>query len=135
MTPCSEPGRPRRVYTVRRRAIRGERGIVRRTSYFRALSVVRVHGELRGIYHSFRQRGKPAMWPWFLLGRRTVSGVRWRVRAALYMRILVATRYNPVIRAFYQKLLPAGEAKEAALAACTRKLLPIVNSLMKSGRH
>ena len=68
-------------------------------------------------------------------GRRTVWGVRSRVRAALYMGTLVATRYNSVIRVFYQRLLAAGKAKKVALVACMRKLLTIPNSMVKSGRH
>ena len=68
-------------------------------------------------------------------GRRTVWGGRSRVRAALYMGPLVATRYNSVIRVFYQRLLAAGKAKKVALVACMRKLLTIPNSMVKSGRH
>ena len=68
-------------------------------------------------------------------GRRTVWGGRSRVRATLYMGTLVATRYNPVIRVFYQRLLVAGKAKKVALVACMRKLLTILNSMVKSGRH
>jgi transposase len=68
-------------------------------------------------------------------GRRTVWGGRLRVRAALYMGTLVATRYNSVIRVFYQRLLAAGKAKKVALVACMRKLLTILNSMVESGRH
>ena len=68
-------------------------------------------------------------------GRRTVWGGRFRVRAALYMGTLVATRYNSVIRVFYQRLLAAGKAKKVALVACMRKLLTILNSMVESGRH
>ena len=68
-------------------------------------------------------------------GRRTVWGGRSRVRAALYMGTLVATRYNPVIRVVYQRLHAAGEAKKVALVACMRKLLTILNSMVKPGRH
>ena len=68
-------------------------------------------------------------------GRRTLWGGRSRVRAALYMGTLVATRYNPVIRVFYQRLLAAGKAKKVALVACMPKLLIIINSMVKSGRH
>ena len=68
-------------------------------------------------------------------GRRTVWGGRSRVRATLYMGTLVATRYNPVIRVFCQRLLAAGKAKKVALVACMRKLPTILNSMVKSGRH
>ena len=63
--------------------------------------------------------------------RRTVWGGRARVRAALYMGALVASRFNPVIRDFYQRLLAAGKPKKLALTACMRKLLIILNSMLK----
>ena len=66
-----------------------------------------------------------------LRGKRTVWGGRARVRAALYMGALVASRYNPVIRDFYQRLLAAGKPKKLALTACMRKLLVILNSMLK----
>ncbi len=66
-----------------------------------------------------------------LRGKRTVWGGRAKVRAALYMAALVATRFNPVIRAFYQKLLAAGKPKKVALTACMRKLLTILNAMLK----
>lgn len=64
-------------------------------------------------------------------GRRRVWGGRAHVRAALYMSALVATRYNPVIRAFYQRLCAAGKAKKVALTACMRKLLTMLNAMIK----
>ena len=63
-------------------------------------------------------------------GKRVVWGGRAPVRAALYMATLVATRFNPVIRAFYQRLLAGGKAKKVALTACMRKLLTILNSML-----
>ncbi|MFQ6029188.1 MAG: IS110 family transposase [Dehalococcoidia bacterium] len=66
-----------------------------------------------------------------LRGRRKVWGGGARVRAALYMAALVATRCNPPIRAFYQRLLAAGKAKKVALVACMRKLLGILNAMIK----
>lgn len=68
-----------------------------------------------------------------LRGRRIVWGGRAHVRAALYMSALVATRYNPVIRAFYQRLCAAGKAKKVALTACMHKLLTILNTMLKHG--
>jgi len=47
------------------------------------------------------------------------------------MSALVATRYNPVIRAFYQRLCAAGKAKKVALTACMRKLLTMLNAMFK----
>ena len=49
----------------------------------------------------------------------------------LYMGALVAARYNPVIRNFYQRLLAAGKPKKLALTACMRKLLVILNSMLR----
>lgn len=66
-----------------------------------------------------------------LRGRRTVWGGRARVRTALYMAAIVAARFNPIIRGFYQRLCAAGKAKKVALVACMRKLLVIVNSMLK----
>ena len=66
-----------------------------------------------------------------LRGKRTVWGGRAQVRAALYMAALVASRFNPVIRAFYQRLCAAGKAKKVALTACMRKLLMILNAMLK----
>ncbi len=64
-------------------------------------------------------------------GRRSCWGGRARVRVALYMATLVATRYNPVIGAFYRRLCEAGKAKKVAITACMRKLLTIVNAMVK----
>jgi transposase len=64
-------------------------------------------------------------------GKRLVWGGRASIRGALYMATLVATRRNPVIRAFYQRLLTAGKPKKLALTACMRKLLTILNAMVK----
>ena len=66
-----------------------------------------------------------------LRGRRTIWGGRARVRAVLYMGALSASRHNPLIRAFYQRLLAAGKPKKVALTACMRKLLVILNAMLK----
>ena len=63
-------------------------------------------------------------------GKRTVWGGRAQIRAARYMAALVAARFNPVIRAFYQRLRAAGKAKKVVLTACMRKLL-ILNAMLK----
>jgi transposase len=65
-------------------------------------------------------------------GRRTIWGGRATVRAVLYMSTLVATRYNPVIREFYESLLAVGKVKKVALIACMRKLLTILNAMIKN---
>jgi transposase len=66
-----------------------------------------------------------------LRGQRTIWGGRAPVRAVLYMGALVASRSNPLIRAFYERLLAAGKPKKVALTACMRKLLTILNAMMK----
>ena len=67
-----------------------------------------------------------------LRGKRKVWGGRRTIRTALYMSALVATRYNPTIRCFYEHLLAAGKAKKVALTACMRKLLIILNAIIKN---
>lgn len=64
-------------------------------------------------------------------GRRTVWGGRATVRAVLYMATLAATKHNAVIRRFYQRLRVAGKSKKVALTACMRKLLTILNAMLK----
>ncbi|WP_339053800.1 IS110 family transposase [Arsenophonus endosymbiont of Crataerina pallida] len=68
-------------------------------------------------------------------GRRTIFGGRDGVRTALYMAALVATRFNPVIKAFYMRLLAAGKAKKVALVACMRKLLTILNAMLRKNEE
>ena len=63
-------------------------------------------------------------------GKRAVWGGRGRVRTVLYMGTLAATRFNPVIKAFYTRLCAAGKAKKVALTACMRKLLSILNAML-----
>ena len=64
-------------------------------------------------------------------GQRTCWGGRANVRAALYMPTLVAVRHNPVLHAFYDSLLAAGKPKKVALTACMRKLLTVLNAMLK----
>jgi len=64
-------------------------------------------------------------------GTRRCWGGRADVRAVLYMATLAAVRCNPVLRAFYQRLLAAGKLKKVAVA-CMRKLLPILNAMVKT---
>ncbi len=68
-------------------------------------------------------------------GKRSVWGGRARVRSALYMGALVASRRNPVLREFYQRLLDAGKPKKLALTACMRKLLTTLNSMVRTGER
>lgn len=64
-------------------------------------------------------------------GKRRIHGGRARARKALYMAALTASRYNPALRDFYQRLLSAGKPVKVALTACMRKLLLILNALLK----
>lgn len=66
-----------------------------------------------------------------LRGSRSIWGGRARLRATLYMGTLVAVRHNPVLRAFYERLVAVGKAKKVALTACMRKLLTILNAMVK----
>ncbi len=67
-----------------------------------------------------------------LRGKRMIHGGRASLRASLYMAALVASRRNPVIREFYQRLLAAGKPKKLALTACMRKLLTILNAMART---
>ena len=66
-----------------------------------------------------------------LRGKRSVWGGRSQVRAVLYMATLVATRRNPAIQAFYERLIAAGKPKKVALTACMRKLLTVLNAMVR----
>jgi len=66
-----------------------------------------------------------------LRGRRITWGGRAKVRTALYMAALVASHRNPVLRSFYQRLVRAGKAKKLALVAVMRKLLTILNAIIR----
>jgi transposase len=67
-------------------------------------------------------------------GKRRIWGGRAEVRAVLYMATTVAMRHNPVIRAFYERLLAAGKPKKVAIVACMRKLLTILNAMLRDQR-
>jgi transposase len=67
-------------------------------------------------------------------GKRRIFGGRTSVRSVLYMAALSATKHNPVIKAFYERLLEKGKVKKVAITACMRKLLVILNSMVKSGQ-
>ena len=67
-------------------------------------------------------------------GQRTCWGGRAGVRSVLYMATLSATLCNPVIRAFYCRLLADGKARKVALVACMRKFLTILNAMIRNGR-
>jgi len=67
-------------------------------------------------------------------GKRMIQGGRTSIRCGLYMATLVATRHNPVIRDFYQRLLEKGKLKKVALVACMRKLLVILNAMIRNNQ-
>jgi len=66
-------------------------------------------------------------------GRRCIWGGRAHIRAVLYMAAVVASRKNPLVAAFYQRLLAAGKPKKVALVACMRKLLVMLNAILRDG--
>lgn len=68
-------------------------------------------------------------------GKRAIFGGRAQVRASLYMATLVAIRFNAVIKRFYDRLLVAGKPKKVAIVACMRKLLTILNAMVRSGKN
>jgi transposase len=80
---------------------------------------------LAGLAPWTRQSGK---WK----GKSVIGGGRASVRSALYMAALVASRYNPVLKDVYQRLLAAGKAKKVALIAVARKLLITCNAILRS---
>lgn len=67
-------------------------------------------------------------------GKRRIYGGRADARTALYMAALVGSRHNPVLRPFYQRLRAAGKPAKVALTACMRKLLTILNVMLREGR-
>ena len=67
-------------------------------------------------------------------GKRRIQGGRVEVRAPLYMATLVAIRHNPVIRPFYRRLRDAGKPAKVALVACMRKLLTMLNAMLRDRR-
>ena len=67
-------------------------------------------------------------------GKRRVYGGRATVRSVLYMAALAAKRYNPRIKKFYEEFLRRGKEKKVALTACMRKLLVILNAMMRTNQ-
>jgi transposase len=67
-------------------------------------------------------------------GKRRIYGGRAKIRCVLYMAALVAVRFNPVIKTFYERLLQKGKLKKVALTACMHKLLIILNAMMKNNQ-
>lgn len=67
-------------------------------------------------------------------GKRSIFGGRGEVRRGLYMAALAAIRFNTVIKTFYNRLVAAGKPKKVALVACMRKLLTILNAMVRTGK-
>lgn len=67
-------------------------------------------------------------------GKRHIWGGRRIVRCALHMAMLTAVRFNPVIKAFYERLIAAGKPKKVALTACSHKMLRILNAMARTGQ-
>jgi transposase len=67
-------------------------------------------------------------------GKRSIKGGRKQVRRAMYMATLAAIQFNPVIGRFYKRLVAAGKPKKVALVACMRKLLTILNAMVRAGK-
>lgn len=68
-------------------------------------------------------------------GRRMIFGGRAGVRGTLYMAVITAIQFNPAIKSFYVRLVAADKAKKVALVACMRKLLTILNALVRNGTY
>jgi transposase len=64
-------------------------------------------------------------------GKSMIAAGRAPVRAALFIAVMVASRFNPTIKAFHQRLRDAGKPKMVALIACARKLLTILNAILR----
>jgi transposase len=67
-------------------------------------------------------------------GKRAIFGGRGQVRRGLYMAALAAIRFNAVIKQFYDRLVAAGKPKKVAIVACMRKLLTILNAMVRTGK-
>ena len=80
---------------------------------------------LAGVAPFCRDSGK-------MKGKRTIWGGRARVRTSLYMATLSATRYNPAIKKFYERLMSKGKVHKVAMVACMRKLLTVMNAMLKN---
>jgi len=83
-------------------------------------------GALSGVAPMNRDSGK-------LRGRRRIKAGRATVRTVLYMAALSAVQHNPPIRAFYRRLVAQGKHKKVALTACVRKMLIILNAMIRDG--
>jgi transposase len=67
-------------------------------------------------------------------GKRRVKGGREAIRSTLYMATLSSIQHNPVIQLFYKRLVNAGKQKKVAIVACMRKLLTILNAMIRDDK-
>jgi transposase len=67
-------------------------------------------------------------------GHRAIAGGRTSVRNVLFMATLAAVRWNPVLKAHYQQMLSRGRPKKVAIVACMRRLLAILNAIIRTGQ-
>ncbi|WP_353806731.1 transposase, partial [Microcystis sp. M_QC_C_20170808_M9Col] len=67
-------------------------------------------------------------------GKRMIQGGRAQIRATLYMGAVVAMGHNPVIKAFYERLVGGGKSKKLAVTACVRKILVILNAMVRQNQ-
>jgi transposase len=65
-------------------------------------------------------------------GRRRIRGGRAPIRTVLYMAMLFALEHNPVMKEFYRRLVTQGKHKKVAITACVRKMMTILNTLVKN---
>ena len=68
-------------------------------------------------------------------GQRMIWGGRGRIRSVLYMSVTCAIRFNPMLKTFYQRLRDAGKLHKVAMTACMRKLVVILNTMIKNRTH
>ncbi|MCS0153580.1 MULTISPECIES: transposase, partial [Vibrio harveyi group] len=66
-------------------------------------------------------------------GKRLIQGGRSQVRTVMYMAMMSAIQCNPVFKATYERLLTAGKPKKVAIVACMRKMVVILNSMLRDG--
>ena len=68
-------------------------------------------------------------------GKRRIKGGRAPIRTMLYMAMLSAIQHNPVMKSFYQRLVAKGKHKKVALTACMRKMMTILNAMVRDDRE
>lgn len=85
-------------------------------------------GALCGLAPYNRDSGK-------MNGRRRIKGGRAPIRTMLYMAMMCTIQHNPIMKSFYNKLVAQGKHKKVALTACMRKLMTILNAMVRDRKH